>query len=208
MTTVSDNGEDPTPEPTLSAQAFRAAQDGERLDPRAFHHKHAATIRGIITNRVSDPEAVEDIRQEAWASFFKSSGLTKNKPVAFLVSIVRRRVVDYYRRAAACETCTAEEALRRRQDELLRDRLANRISDDVITKVDVERALADAELTDEHRLLLHLHYIDGLDPDTVADTMHISRATFFKWRRDVLTELRTSPHLTSYQPITDQEEVQ
>jgi RNA polymerase sigma factor (sigma-70 family) len=162
----------------------------------------------MVKNRVSDPSSVDDIAQETWGAFFRNyeANVAHPTPVALLATIAVRRVVDWYRRKASVETCPSEEAVSRRQDELLRDRLADRIDSDVIAKVDIERALA--ELPEEHRQALHLHYIDDLDPETVAAMLGRSRSKFYEIRKEALTLLNTSPLLASYRRIALQKEVQ
>jgi RNA polymerase sigma factor (sigma-70 family) len=208
VTFVSDNGEDPTRYPAEPAQAARVAQDDNPREIRAFHHKHGMKITRFIANLVSDAAAAQDIYQETWISFIRSDGLGPDTrtPAAVLMTIARRRVIDHYRKAAGGDECIGNEVVQRRQDESLRDRLADRLGSDRTTKVDLERALA--ELPAEYRHLLHLLFIDDLEPETVAAMLGKSRSTFYKMRNAALVQLRNSPHLKSYRPMTDQKEVQ
>lgn len=123
--------------------------------------RHADTVYRFVYRRCRDHSLTEDITQETFVKAIRSTNEPAAITIGWLITTARNHLIDIVRR----ET--------RYEDKL---RLVSAVtSDDEVAMVErlrIETALA--ELSVNHRLVVTLHYIDGLTVPEMAD--HLDRS--------------------------------
>jgi RNA polymerase sigma-70 factor (ECF subfamily) len=92
-------------------EAFSAAADDEVLMARIcqrqqdalgeLYSRHAQTLRGLIGNIVHEESEADDVLQECFLQIWREAGSYSSrigKPLAWVVTIARRRAIDRVRR--------------------------------------------------------------------------------------------------------------
>jgi RNA polymerase sigma-70 factor (ECF subfamily) len=132
----------------------------------AFYTRNLPIVYGYALRLCGgEVERAQDLAQEAWVAFVDEarSGSADRLDVRWLVTVVRNRHVDNWRRARRLESKLGLVWNTSRDDD----------ADELVTRQQVVDRLI--ELEDDHRVVLALRYIDGLPVDEIATT--ISRTT-------------------------------
>jgi RNA polymerase sigma-70 factor (ECF subfamily) len=132
----------------------------------AFYTRNLPIVYGYALRLCGgEVERAQDLAQEAWVAFVDEarSGSADRLDVRWLVTVVRNRHVDNWRRARRLESKLGLVWNGSREDDC----------DEAVTRQQVVERLI--ELDDDHRIVLALRYIDGLPVDEIANT--ISRTT-------------------------------
>jgi len=117
---------------------------------------HVEEVYRFVHRRCRDHALSEDITQETFMTAIRSTGDPSSISIGWLLTVARNRLVDVVRRQTRYE-----RKLRVVGVDDVEDR-----PDEVVDRLAVEGALS--ELTQEHRLVLTLHYIDGLTVPAMA----------------------------------------
>lgn len=98
-------------QPTLNKKAMnQAALSTDEIDPKKWVNQHAHDLYRFAMVRLHNPELAEELVQETFAAGIQAidqySGT--GEPGAWLMGILRRKIVDHYRRKARRATRNIE----------------------------------------------------------------------------------------------------
>ena len=147
-------------------QLIQRAKRGDRTAFAEIYDRHQPAIYRYIFYQVSDAATAEDLTGEVFVRLVeKIDRFTyRGRPLlAWLYTIARNLVADYHRRAAKSEPLSLDEQL---------------VADAVDPETAAEHSLtqdkltaAIVHLTEDQRQVILLKFIEGLDNETVAQTL-------------------------------------
>jgi len=153
----------------MSEEEARLIQQAKAGDPDAFaeiYDRYQPTIYRYIFYRVGDEATAEDLTSEVFVRLVeKIDGFTyRGRPLlAWLYTIARNLVTDYYRQSGPPHFLPLEEGL---------------VADSGNPEAAAEHALAQqrlaraiARLTEDQRQVILLRFVEGLDNKTVAQVL-------------------------------------
>ena len=125
----------------------------------AVYDVHVDEVYRFVHRRCRDHALAEDITQETFMTAIRSADDPSSISIGWLITVARNRLLDVLRRQS------------RYQDKL---RLVGAPTNagheaDTAERLRVERALS--ELSADHRLVLTLHYLDGLTVPALAEEL-------------------------------------
>ncbi|MCX6820025.1 MAG: RNA polymerase sigma factor [Candidatus Adlerbacteria bacterium] len=144
--------------------------------------KHSDELFRHAVMRLSDRERAVELTQEtflkAW-NYMSKGGEEVRQYRSFLYRILNNLIIDEYRKHktqsldAMLEHETTEQAV---EGTLLRDETDN-MEEAMIRFESAAAVKALTQLTEQHRTVLVMRYIDGLSPKEIAETMQESENT-------------------------------
>ena len=134
---------------------------GEDSSFAHLYDAHVDEVYRFVHRRCRDHALAEDITQETFMTALRSTNDLNEISIGWLITVARKRLVDVLRRQT--QHATKIRLVGQVEHGVLDIELAERLR--------VERAFE--ELTVEHRLILTLHYIDGLTVPALAK--HLGR---------------------------------
>jgi RNA polymerase sigma-70 factor (ECF subfamily) len=128
-----------------------------------------AFVRRIARALVRDPDAAEDLAQDAMVVAIERPPRAGTSPRGWLAAVVRSLAIDRARRASA----------RARHESAAPDREPPPAPDEIIARLDLSRRVSDAlrELEEPYRTALYLRYVEELDPASIAERLSVPLAT-------------------------------
>jgi RNA polymerase sigma-70 factor (ECF subfamily) len=144
---------------------IRSAQDGSEEALEALFRRHWQGAHRAAYLIVRDPQAAEDIAQEAFLAAIRALGrFDRRRPFRpWLHRIVVNRAIDH----------TRARALRREVGEEAREAIAA----EEAQGLDDELIAALAELAPEHRAVIVLRYLLDYTPGEIARMLEVPRGT-------------------------------
>ena len=156
-----------------------------RADFAALYEQHAVEVYRYVHRRCRDRALAEDVTQDAFVAAVRTVDDPASISVGWLMQVARNRLLDVLRRQARYEG-----KLRLVGD---RDEAADEPAV-VVGRLRMTAALE--ELRVEHRVVLMLHYVDGLTVNALADelgrTPKAVEALLTRARRALRSELERS----------------
>jgi RNA polymerase sigma-70 factor (ECF subfamily) len=144
-------------------------EDGDWFDE--FYHRALPVVYGYFFRRCGGRKDVaEDLTQETFLSAVRSldRGVEVEAELPWVVSIARRRLVDYYRR---------EARRRKKRDAVALNELSFSDGSHSLTTVAEARVVAALDhVPSDQRLALMMRYVDGLAVREVAGLLGRSEA--------------------------------
>lgn len=128
----------------------------------AMYDAHVEEVYRFVHRRCRDHPRSEDITQETFIAAIRSTNDPATITIGWLITVARNRLFDELRRQLRYE-----DKLR-----LLHPSESDSYDDDVAERLRVEAALN--ELRVEYRMVLTLHYVDGLTVPALAE--HLDRS--------------------------------
>lgn len=128
-----------------------------------FWEEHKSRLRGYITKRVKDPDAVDDILQDVYLKAHTNLGGVKSRGsiASWLFRIASNAIADHYR-------------AQKPWNELPEDIAAPELERDYVAELATCLRPLIAELPENYRSALVLSEIEGLPQKKVADQLGIS----------------------------------
>ena len=156
-----------------------------RADLAALYEQHAVEVYGYVHRRCRDRALAEDVTQDAFLAAVRTVEDPGTISVGWLIQVARNRLVDVLRRQARYEGKLQLVGARTESaDE----------TGAVVGRLRMTAALE--ELRVEHRIVLMLHYVDGLTVAALADevgrTPKAVEALLTRARRALRSELERS----------------
>ncbi len=155
----------------------------ERLAPRDMHElgSELAWVRRLAFALVRDAAAAEDISQEAWLAAHAHA--PADRPLRPWLGTVVRNLVRMRLRS---------DARRLRREAAVTDETPPPTADELVDRVELQRALADAvlELDEPYRATVLLHYFEGLTSADIARRQGIPEGTVRRRLKVALDRLR------------------
>jgi RNA polymerase sigma-70 factor (ECF subfamily) len=135
---------------------------GEDTSFAHVYDAHVDEVYRFVHRRCRDHALAEDITQETFMAALRSMDDLQGISIGWLITVARNRLID---------------VLRKRTQYARKIRLVAQVEPDVLDielaeRLRVERAFD--ELTVDHRLILTLHYVDGLTVPALAK--HLGRS--------------------------------
>jgi RNA polymerase sigma-70 factor (ECF subfamily) len=170
-----------------------------RIDPRAFgelYDFYLPRIHGFIARRMSDRAAAEDMTAMTFERALNAVRRDDFRNEAFggwLYRVAANAVVDHVRRSRRSLPLgrRAGDAGPDRNDEAtLGDERAERMLTAALDRDELRRALR--RVSDAHRRLLVLRYLDGLTTDELCAVLDCSAATLAVRHHRALAAVRTA----------------
>ncbi len=172
----------------MSKDEARLVQRAKEGDPTAFaeiYDRHQPAVYRYIFYRVGDVATAEDLTGEVFVRLVERIDRFRyrGRPLlAWLYTIARNLVTDYYRRAGRFVPLSLEEQLTAGTvgpEEVVEHRLAQ------------DRLVATmACLTEDQRQVILLKFVEGLDNETVARTLGKSVGAIKALQHRALAALR------------------
>jgi RNA polymerase sigma-70 factor (ECF subfamily) len=170
---------------SVTTRADARAETQRRADFAALYEEHAVAVYRYVHRRCRDQALAEDVTQDAFVAAVRTVVDPATISVGWLIQVARNRLLDVLRRQARYEG-----KLR-----LVGER--DVVSDEpgaVVGRLRMTAALE--ELRVEHRVVLMLHYVDGLTVSALADELGRSpkavEALLTRARRALRSELERS----------------
>jgi RNA polymerase sigma-70 factor, ECF subfamily len=169
----------------VTAQADARALTQRRADFSALYEQHAVEVYRYVHRRCRDRALAEDVTQDAFLAAVRSVDDPATITAGWLIQVARNRLLDVLRRQARYEGKLRLVGGR----EVVADEPAV-----VVGRLRMTAALE--ELRVEHRVVLMLHYVDGLTVTALADelgrTPKAVEALLTRARRALRSELEGS----------------
>lgn len=148
----------------------------------ALYDRHVAEVHRYVHRRCRDRAQAEDITQDAFLAAVRTFDDPADITVGWLISTARNRLIDIVRREARYE----------RKLRLVQPPRAQADDTEIVPdRLRLREALE--ALRVEHRVVLVLHYLDGLTVDALAEEMGRTpkgaEALLTRARRSLVTEL-------------------
>jgi RNA polymerase sigma-70 factor (ECF subfamily) len=144
--------------------ASRGIKDSSRSQPEsdlaAVYREYLAEVYRYVYRRCGDRALSEDVAQDAFLAVIRTADEPSEVSIGWLLRVARNRLIDIVRRSARYDS-----KLR-----LLQPRGSGVDEGEVVAETMRVRA-ALTELKEEHRLMLILHYIDGMTIAELADDL-------------------------------------
>jgi RNA polymerase sigma-70 factor (ECF subfamily) len=147
---------------TAPASAPRTGATDRARTIALLYDAHVEEVYRFVHRRCRDHDIAEDITQETFMKAVRSTIAPQSLTVGWLMTVARNQLIDVLRRQT-------------RHEEKLRLVGATQAADDPVDPVErlrMEAALA--ELSVDHRLVLTLHYVDGMSVPDLAT--HLGRS--------------------------------
>ena len=125
-----------------------------------LYDEHVAEVYRYVHRRCQDRALAEDITQDVFVAAARKDGEPSSITVAWLIRVAQNRLIDVVRREARHTTKLRLIGAGRDFTEDLSD---------IVDRLRVAEALC--RLRADHRLVLMLHYVDGLTIDSLAEEM-------------------------------------
>lgn len=125
----------------------------------AIYDAHVEEVYRFVHRRCRDHSLAEDITQETFMAAIRSTDDLNSITIGWLMTVARNRLFDVLRRQVRYE-----DKLR-----LLAAGTAEENSEDLVERLRIEAALNGLRV--EHRLVLTLHYMDGLTVPAMAERL-------------------------------------
>ncbi len=107
-----DPGQDESPQPS-DVVLMTAIQAGDTAALQTLFQRHQVLLMGIVRRIVSDDCSIQDVTQECLLELWRRShtySAEKGAPLAWLLTVARRRAIDHVRRSQAYgRACTRYE---------------------------------------------------------------------------------------------------
>lgn len=166
----------------VTAAGPDSARESEWAEFVAFYRANVAVVFQYVHRRCQDTTLAEDVTQDVFMSVIQTGRSIGEFGTGWLITAAQHRLIDLARRDERYAT-----KLR-----LLRGGLADRAFD--VTAVDgMVLAQALGRLTIDHRLVLSLHYLDGLPVAELAERLGRSQKSIeglmTRARHNLLREL-------------------
>ena len=126
----------------------------------ALYDQHAAAVFRFVYRRCGDREQAEDITQDAFMTAIRTAEDSSVVSVGWLMTVARNRLIDIVRREARFESKLALIGSRADRDDE---------GEIVAEGMQVWDALTSLKV--EYRLVLVLHYMDGVPIAELADEL-------------------------------------
>ena len=150
--------------PLRPVLASRAIEESSRSQPESdlavVYREYLAEVYRYVYRRCGNRALSEDVAQDAFLAVIRTAGDPSEVSIGWLLRVARNRLIDIVRRSARYDS-----KLR-----LLQPRESGIDEGDVVAETMRVRA-ALKELKEEHRLVLILHYIDGMTIAELADEL-------------------------------------
>ena len=161
------------------------ARPARPADFAALYERHAVEVYRYVHRRCRDRALAEDVTQDAFLSAIRTVADPEAISVGWLIQVARNRLVDVLRRQA------------RYEGKLQLAGAGREVADEPSAVVGRLRMTAVLEqLAVEHRIVLMLHYVDGLTVPALADeigrTPKAAEALLTRARRALRRELERS----------------
>lgn len=180
-----------------------ALQNGDATALEFLYHRYRDLFRAVIVRIVRDHAMAEDVLQDCLVEIWRSSRhftATKGEPLAWLVTLCKRRAIDQVRRGKsysnACERLEAEV------------RMHPQVIDEAheCENADMAQILREhlSQLPENQRVVVCLAFMEGMSQREVAKATHTPLGTV-KTRlelglRKLRTAFRTRSAMHSLQP--------
>ncbi len=144
---------------------IRRAQDGDEQAMTELINLHKGLVFTVIYRMVRDYDMSEDLTQETFVKVFLNIKKVKNTKHfrAWICTIARNNVRDYFRKKKRHPTVSLEEIGERKGQRGLETTKKNMIIQDALDRV-----------SERDRILLSLAYFDGFNLAEVGEVMQIS----------------------------------
>jgi RNA polymerase sigma-70 factor, ECF subfamily len=144
----------------VRAQPDPRAPTQRRADFAALYERHATEVYRYVHRRCRDVALAEDVTQDAFLAAVRTVDDPAAINVGWLIRVARNRLLDVLRRQARYEGKLRLAGAR------------EEVADEPASVVGRLRMTAALEaLRVEHRIVLMLHYVDGLTVAALADEM-------------------------------------
>lgn len=186
------------------AELVRHVVQGDERALSVVWHRYAAQVRRTLRGCLGADEALDDLLQEVFLSFFRGAKRMQDPA----------RLRSYLVGTALRQARHALRTRKRRRSWLLlwAGARADAVNTSPVDPRDALRVLDSilAELSDRHRESFVLRYVDGLMPSDVAEIRGVSLATakrdISRARERVLLHAQRQPALAEYLAAAPEEE--
>ncbi|MEM7095339.1 MAG: sigma-70 family RNA polymerase sigma factor [Actinomycetota bacterium] len=144
------------PEPTVQGPHVAAFA--------SLYDAHVDEIYRFVHRRCRDRQLAEDLTQETFVRAIRSTDDPTSLSIGWLITVARNLLYDVLRRDTTRE---AKHRLIDAEDRSRTDTAAAEVT--LVERLRVEAALE--QLSVDHRLVLTLHYLDGLTVPAMADQL-------------------------------------
>lgn len=156
----------------------------EKLNPEKWVDNYADYLYNYTIVRVNDPEVAQDLISETFLAALKAKKNFKGKATerTWLIAILKRKIIDYYRRINSAKG-KAEVSMSYRDPDAEGDWLEENIEDpfdrtaeDVLENEELRLAILEcmAKLTQRQAEIFKLKTIDGVDTETICKEYRIT----------------------------------
>jgi RNA polymerase sigma-70 factor, ECF subfamily len=170
-------------------ELMELVQDGEVRAFEAIFDRHASAAFSLAYRMCGRPAMAEDIVQESFVSLWRSSAAydaARGSVRTWVLSVVRNRAIDAFRREAAKATSELDE-----------QRVAERVPAPELTDREVERRddarqVRDAlkELPADQRQVIELAFFGGFSHSQIAEMLKLPAGTVKGRMRLGLSKMR------------------
>lgn len=155
-----------------------------KLDPNKWVERYADYLFNYAIVRVNDREVANDLVSETFLAGLNSKDnfLGKATERTWLISILKRKIIDYYRKINS-QKGQAEVRVQYSEDENNGDWLEEQIADDFDKSAEDEMeneelrlAILECldEINDKHAAIFKMKTIDGADTEAVCNEFNIT----------------------------------
>ncbi len=154
------------------------------------YNEYADSIFRFCVLKVSDRETAIDLSHDIFVKYWDSlsSGTEVKSDKAFLFTITRNTIIDWYRKKKTISI----EALSLGEDETFESNLTSDDAEEILHLGPETRFVLDKfkELSETSQEVLYLRFVEGLGPKKIAETLKINvSAVSVRLHRGIL-ELR------------------
>lgn len=132
----------------------------KRTQFAALYDEHVAEVYRYVHRRCRDRETAEDVTQDAFLAAVRKVEDPREVTIGWLISVARNRLLDILRRQASYDAklrLVGSAPVEGEWSGVVADRLR------------MEEALEEVRI--EHRLVLMLHYVEGMTVAELAEQM-------------------------------------
>jgi RNA polymerase sigma-70 factor, ECF subfamily len=163
-------------------------QDALKAYFLASYDSYADELYRFCLMKVSDRERAEDLVQDVFTRFWQTlrEGTTPDNSRAFLYTLARNRVIDWYRKKKETSLDVLNEA---------GVEFAGDSSDEIIRDAEMQNVLAAiGELDEPSRDAVLLRFMEGWSPQEIADLNQESANAVSVRLNRAIAKLRTKIH--------------
>lgn len=177
-------------DPRSDAALVAAVNDGDASAFDALYYRHRDWVVGLAFHFTRDREAALDVLQEAFLYFARKfpGAYLRGQLRSFLYPVVRNLSIDHLRKQ---DRFTSLEAWRETHP------AAETPSTSPAPTAGEDLATALACLSEAHREVLHLRFVEGFDLAEMAAALEVPVGTVKSRLHHALRELRRHPHVKS-----------